>query len=46
MGKATSLPTDNIEEELSSSCSKIRAGVNDTASKASNEVNEHSKGSD
>jgi len=40
MGKATSLPTDNIEEELSSSCSEVRARVNDTASKASNEMYE------
>jgi len=38
----TSLPTDNIEEELSSSCSEIGAGVNDTASKASNEMYESS----
>ena len=41
-GKVTSLPTDNIEEELSSSCSEIGAGVNDTASKASNEMYESS----
>jgi len=41
-GKVPSLPTDNSEEELSSSCSKIGAGVNDTASKASNGMYESS----
>jgi len=36
MGQVINLPTHNMEEDWSSSCSKIGAGVTDTASKVSN----------